>query len=163
MVAAGIGLVLGLVMLFLGMAIIEQDKKDKKKVKAERGKKVIESEGQADLVDALVDSETPITYVDIRRVKLGAFLVAQGVLMAVVGIAFFVINAYLVKIPWYVAVPVIVVLFVVSLVTDAYMMGAPREGSIEEDGASNADNTDDEVRAEQGDQQPPEGDEDSEV
>lgn len=136
MIAAGIALVLGLVVLFLGMAILEQERKDKKKLKKEREERVATSDEQS-LAAALVDNEQPIAFADIRRAKLGAFMVAQGVLLAIVGIALFVINAYWIAIPWYVSVPVIVVLVLVIAGTDAYMMGAPEpkgtEGDVEGD------------------------------
>ena len=129
MVAAGIGIVLGLIVLFFGMAFLEQERKDKLKIAREKEQKIQETESQDDLARALVDSEETVTFADIRRAKLGAVMVAQGVLLTVCAIAFFIIHRYLVPIKWYISVPVLVVILAVSLFTDTYMMGGKQEGS----------------------------------
>jgi predicted RND superfamily exporter protein len=123
MIVAGIGIVLGLIVLFFGMALLEQERKDKKQKAADRQRQIDAAEGQEALVNALVDGEQPMPFADIRRAKLGAFMVAQGALVVIVCIALFVIHRYLVPIKWYISVPMLVVLLSVSFFTDAFMMG----------------------------------------
>lgn len=142
MIAAGIGILLGLVMLFLGMAFLEIERKERKRKKAEREAQIADSTKEEALARAIVDNEDEPAFVDIRRTKLGAFMVAQGVLLAVVGMALMIIHRYLVAIPWYITVPVIVVLLVICLVADAYMMGAPAPQTNEQDTQEVQDCTD---------------------
>lgn len=156
MVAAGIGIFVGLVMLFLGMAVFEQDRKEKKKLREAREKRVAES-GAEDLAAALVDTEEPLTYADIRRAKLGAFLMAQGILLTVVCIMLFVLNAYWRPIKWYIDVSVVVFLTIVSLATDAYMMGGRHAEEANEDGQAGEN-----VEVASGDDEQPESDADAE-
>lgn len=122
MIAGGVGIVLGLIVLFFGMALLEQERKDKKKQTKQKESQIAESDGQ-DLVNALVDGEEQPAFVNIRRVKLGAFMVAQGVLLAIVGIAFVLVCRFYIDIKWYITVPVIIIILILSFMTDAYMMG----------------------------------------
>ncbi len=139
MVVAGIGLLLGLVMLFCGMALLEQERKDKKKRKQEQEERIQAGDTIESLAEAIVDSEQAPTYVNLRRTKLGAFLVAQGALMAIVAIALFVVNAYVVELKWYISLPIVLMIVILSVLTDAFMMGAPVPP---EDGGDMADDDD---------------------
>lgn len=123
MIAPGIGIVLGLIVLFLGMALLTEEKKQKKKKAAEKETKIGEAANETALAEALVDNEEKVLFADIRRAKLGATMVAQGVLLTLVGIAFIILHRFVVPIAWYISVPAIVLLLVASFLADAYLMG----------------------------------------
>ena len=134
MIAGGIGIVLGLIVLFFGMALLEQEHKEKKKLAKDREAKVAQTEGE-DLASAIVDAEQPAPYfANIRRVKLGAFMVAQGVLLAIVGMAFVLVCRYFIDIKWYIIAPVIAIILILSFLVDAYMVGGFGLNEIPADG-----------------------------
>ena len=130
MIAGGIGIVIGLIVLFFGMALLEQERKDNKKRKEAKEKQIAEAAQEADLVSAIVDAEDQPAFTNIRRDKLGAFLVAQGVLVAIVGMAFVLVCRFFIDIKWYIIAPVLVIILILSFMVDAYMMGGFGLGEI---------------------------------
>jgi len=163
MIAGAVGIVLGLIVLFFGMALLEQERKDKKKQANAREMKIAEADKEA-LVDAIVDAEEQPApaFANIRRVKLGAFLVAQGVLVAIVGMAFVLVCRYFIDIKWYIVAPVIAIILILSFLTDAYMMGGFGLGDIPAEGDAPIEGDLQEVE-DCTDKTPVEADEDSEA
>lgn len=155
MIGGIVGAVLGLAMLFLGLAFLMQDRAERKKqtvenaideqkqqaaqeersIVAEQEEQEqtasIESEAKTDaLQPASSDDASVVPAVktgNLRRLKMGVQLFSQGVLLLVIAVICFVVDAKWINLPWYIGVPVCVAYTFICLIADAYSMGKAKE------------------------------------
>ena len=143
MAVMGIMLVLGLIVTFVGAALLGMERKERKKALAaaseEQAAKALEENNEL-----IKEGEEPALksgYVpNIGRLKLGMLWVFQGSLAAIVAIGLFFVNAYVVKIPWYITLPVAVVYFGVCFLVDALLMAPKGDVSGEQTPAEDEQN-----------------------
>lgn len=153
-----IALVLGLLFFFLGLALLRQEKKDKKAKQRQADEEsiaAVEESGDmttdaeqpdlsvADNDDSLIapaDNASGVhdeaadsadadcvarNLINPRRVKLGLMMAGQGLLLAGMGLALLIVHNNVVKIPWYISLPVAVVYLIVCFVVDCLKMAPP--------------------------------------
>ena len=151
MIGGIVGAVLGLAMLFLGLAFLMQDRAERKKqieqapneqiqqdAQVERSTVADQEEQSASVASEAKPDEMQPALVDIsvvpavktgnlRRLKMGVQLFSQGVLLLVIAIICFVVDAKWIKLPWYIGVPVCVAYTFICLIADAFSLGKAKE------------------------------------
>jgi len=137
MTVMGIMLFLGLLGTFLGVALLSMERKERKAFKAkeqeEQAAAAAQEEGELHLVKE--GEEQPIVSAyrpNINRLKLGYLFTCQGSLAAIAAIGLFFINGYVVKIAWYITLPVAIAYFGICLVMDALLMAPKGETQAQE-------------------------------
>ena len=137
MIGAIVGLIAGLAFFFFGMALLMQERQDRRK--SALGHETSDAlpvqeteptglEPPAQMVPSTEDGTqiggTQGTYTrNYRRIKLGVQLLAQGIILLTVAIVCMIVDAFWLTLPWYVVLPVVVLFVIVGLVADAYTMG----------------------------------------
>ena len=150
MIGAIVGLVLGIGMLVIGLALLAQERSDRKAwetAHAAPADAAQSDEGHGEQEDTSAEGqESDATQeeqevigesgykANFKRLKMGVQLVAQGVLLVVISLICFAVDALWLRLPWYAVVPAVVLFAIISFVMDAYTMGATIE---QEENAAN--------------------------
>ena len=149
MIGAIVGLICGLGLFFFGLALLMQERQDRRKAAESADSAVDTARPQGE--DAVPDADVPRDIeadlpLDVsveptidgtqtggtqgaytrnfRRIKLGVQLLAQGIILLAVAIICWIVDALWIPLPWYAVVPVVVLFVIIGLVADAYTMGS---------------------------------------
>ena len=131
MTVMGIMLFFGLLGTFLGIALLTNERKERKAFQAkEREEQAAQAstdeEGELHLIKEGEEKPFVSSYKpNINRLKLGFLFACQGSLGDIAAIGLFFINGYVVKIAWYITLPVAIAYFGICLLMDALLM-APK-------------------------------------